>query len=84
MINFNNFILGEAGIEVESLEEATELIKVCDRNNIDHYLITPEYYEDEPYWYVVDGSLCTTKYYCDMADDVCSTWTYQQFVEEHS
>ena len=83
MINFENFILGEDGIEVQSIDEALSLIEICIDNNIDCSFITPSDYEDEPYWYVKDRTLNITKYYSDMADCVCSTWTYSDFVEEH-
>lgn len=83
MIDFRNFILGEAGIEAQSIDEALSLIEVCVDNDIDCTFVTPADYEDEPYWYVKDGSLETTRYYSDMADNVCSTWVYSEFLEEH-
>lgn len=83
MIDFTNFILGESGIEVQSIDEALSLIEVCVDNDVDCTFITPNDYEDEPYWYVKDGELEITKYYCDMADEVCDTWTYSDFAEEH-
>lgn len=83
MVDYNNFILGETGIEVQSIDEALNLIEVCVENNIDCTFITPSDYENEPYWYVKDGNLEITKYYSDMADEVCSIWTYSEFAQEH-
>lgn len=83
MISFSNFIMGEAGIEVQSIDEALSLIEVCVDNNIDCTFITPKDYEYEPYWYVKNGKLEITRYYSDMLDDVCSTWTFSEFAEEH-
>lgn len=83
MINFTNFISGESGIEVQSIDEALSLIEVCVDNDVDCTFITPADYEDWPYWYVKDRELEVTKYYCVMAESVCSTWTYSDFAEKH-
>lgn len=83
MINFNNFILGESGIEVQSMDEATSLINVCIENDINITFIKPEDYKMSPYWYVKDGELEISEYFCDMAESVCDVWTYSEFVMNH-
>ena len=84
MVSWNNFICGEAQLECETLEEAELLLKVCKENDIDCDHIKPEYFKDEPYWYVRDGwTLEITRYYCD-DDQICSAWTVQEFIENHT
>lgn len=83
MIDFTNFILGESGIEVRSLNEALSLLEVCNENNIDCTFVCSDDYTEFPYWYVKARELQAMRYYCDMAEDVCNTWMYSEFIEEH-
>lgn len=83
MIDFRNFISGESGIEVQSLDEALSLLEVCNENDIDCTFVDSDDYAEFPYWYVKDGELEAVKYYSDMAEEVCNTWIYSEFVEEH-
>lgn len=84
MVNWNNFILGEAQLICETIEDAERLLKVCKENEIDCAYIKPEYFKDEPYWYVKDGwRLEATGCYCD-DEQICSSWTVQEFIENHT
>ena len=81
-VNWDNFIIGEAELKCETIEDAELLMKVCKENNICCNYITAEQFRHEPYWYVKDGRIETTKYVLD-DDNICSFWTVQRFIEEH-
>jgi len=84
MTRYNNFLNGEDGIEIEELSDAVELLEVCAENNISIYGVFASDYEHEPYWYVDNNELMMTRYFSDMADECCQTWTYKDFVANNS
>lgn len=84
MINWNNFIRGEAELECKNLEDAELLLSVCKENGISCNHINPKDYKYEPYWYVNHWKdLVTTMYSCDN-EDICSCWTVKDFINEHT
>jgi len=84
MVNWYKFICGEAQLECQTVEEAELLLKMCKDNNIQCEHVKPEYFKEEPYWYVRDGWILEiTKYFGD-SEQICSTWTVQDFIENHT
>lgn len=65
------------------MNEALSLLEVCNENSIDCTFVDSDDYAEFPYWYVKARELQAMRYYCDMAEDVCNTWTYPEYVEEH-
>lgn len=84
MVDWYNFISGEAQLTCETIEDAELLLKICKENEINCAYIEPEDFKSEPYWYIRDGwFLEITRYYCDN-EQICSAWTVQEFIKNHT
>ena len=69
---------------IPKITRNTMPLKVCKDNNIQCEHVKPEYFKEEPYWYVRDGWILEiTKYFWD-SEQICSTWTVQDFIENHT
>lgn len=78
MIDFEKFFLGEVGLIVKRIEEASEILEACDDGCI-AIDSNPEDYELFPYWYVAYGTLNLTRDYSDAMEHVEHVYTYQTY-----
>lgn len=84
MVNWLNFILGEAELHLESKEDAELLLGVCKEKDIDCDYVSADDFEKTPYWYVnrINNELCTTRYTLE-SDYICEIWTVKEYIENH-
>ena len=84
MINWRNFLIGEAELHCESEDDAQLLLSVCKENNIDCDWVSAGVYANEPYWYIdrKNNELCVTRYTLE-SDDICEIWTVKEYIENH-
>ena len=81
-VNWTSFIVGESELECESIEDAKLLMDICIRSDIDCEYVACEDWKEEPYWYIKNNELITTKYSLD-EENICDGWTVKDYVENH-
>ena len=77
-VNWRSFLYGESELECEDKYDKALLLTVCGKNGID----TGDIDMAEPYWYVKNRYLQTTKYSCE-EESICDVWMVKNFVAEH-
>lgn len=81
-VDWTSFIDGESELECESIEDAKLLMDVCIRSDTDCKYVACEDWKEEPYWYIKNNELVTTRYSLD-EENICDCWTVKDYMENH-
>lgn len=81
-VDWTSFIIGESELECESIEDAKLLMDICIRSDIDCEYVACEDWKEEPYWYIKNNELITTRYSLD-EENICNCWTVKDYIENH-